>query len=71
MHMARQHLYLSGADCMRVLGRTFWIVPLAGTAALLAYPVYRLRYWLGSKLENRSHLDAVPPVGSEIPRKCR
>ena len=50
---------------MRVLGRTFWGSILIRTAALLAYPVYRMRYWLGSKLENRSRVGTVPPIGSE------
>ena len=50
---------------MRVLGRTFWVAMLASVAAQLAYPVYRLRYWLGSKLENRSRVGAVPPADIE------
>ena len=45
---------------MRFLGRTVFIAPLAGAAALLAYPVYRLRYWMDRKTENRSHFNAVP-----------
>ena len=50
---------------MRSLGRTVFIAPLACAAALLAYPVYRLRYLLGSTLGNRPELPAVPPVGAE------
>lgn len=34
---------------MRFLDRTILIAPLAGAAALLAYPVYRARYLLGMK----------------------
>ena len=45
---------------MRSLGRTILVVPLAGAAALLAYPVFRLRYWFGSKLGDRAQLSAVP-----------
>ena len=40
---------------MRFLGRTVLIAPLAGFAALLAYPFYRLHHWAGGRLENRAH----------------
>ena len=50
---------------MRFLGRTALIGPLAGAAALLAYPVYRLRYWFSTKQDNRPHLREVPPAGIE------
>jgi modulator of FtsH protease HflK len=50
---------------MQLLGRTYMTAMLAGAAALLAYPVYRLRYWLGNKLETRAHSGAATPVGIE------
>ena len=34
---------------MRFLDRTVLIAPLTGAAALLAYPMYRVRHWLGMK----------------------
>lgn len=49
---------------MRFLGRTIFILPLASAAALLAYPVYRLRYWFGNKHDPRAHLGAVPHAPS-------
>jgi modulator of FtsH protease HflK len=45
---------------MRSLGRTIFVVPLAAAAALLAYPVLRLRYWIGSKLGYRAPLSTMP-----------
>ena len=48
---------------MRSLGRTVLITPLAGAAALMSYPVFRLRYWWATKREKRAHSDAVRATG--------
>ena len=48
---------------MRSLGRTVLIAPLAGAAALMSYPVFRLRYWWATKREKRAHSDAVRATG--------
>ncbi|MCY7387053.1 MAG: FtsH protease activity modulator HflK [Burkholderiales bacterium] len=45
---------------MRFFGRTDFIAPLAGAAALLALPVYRLRYWLERKGSGNPKLESVP-----------
>ena len=50
---------------MRSLGRTVFIAPLAGVAALLAYPVYWLRYRLARRLEARSPLNGAPLAGTQ------
>jgi membrane protease subunit HflK len=47
---------------MRFLDRTVFIAPLAVAAALLAYPVYRARYWLQIKAK----APATAEMGSEM-----
>ena len=64
---------------MRSLGRTVLIAPLAGAAALVAYPIYRLRYALRNGLQmsmndpqwgKRGNKDG-PPDLDEIVRKFK
>ena len=50
---------------MRSLGRTVLIAPLAGALALLAYPVYRLHYWFGSRRDSRLSRGIVMPAGGD------
>ena len=50
---------------MRFLGRTDLIAPLAGVAALVAYPLYRLRFWAGAKARpglNAGHSAETPGI---------
>ena len=48
---------------MRFLGRSVVIAPLAGAAAVLAYPFYRLFFWLENKGVRRMSLKSVPTGG--------
>ena len=46
---------------MRFLGQIDFVTPLAGAAAFVAYPAYRLRYWLESRADSRIPTHAAPP----------
>ena len=48
---------------MQVLGRSVLIAPLAAVAAMVAYPVYRLRYLFNARREPSAHLRPVPANG--------